>query len=160
MPPTVPEFADLLRALNNEGVQYVIVGGLAMILQGSSYVTFDLDFAVSPEDADPGAVIRALAPFRPFPPRYGSPDQFVWDERSMTLHVVDLITDAGQVDILRLLPGVDSFEGLLDRSELRQVAGMDVRVASIDDLISMKRAANRPKDHDHLRQLLALKALR
>ena len=160
LPPTVPEFADLLRALNNEHVRYVVVGGLAMILQGSSYVTFDLDFAISKDDNDPAAVVRALAPFRPFPPRYGSPEHFVWDERSLTISVVDLITDAGQVDILRLLPGVDSFEGLWSRSELRTLAGLEIRVASIDDLIAMKTAASRPKDLDHIRQLIALKNLR
>lgn len=38
MPPTVPEFEDLLKALNGEHVRYVVVGGLDMVLQGSSWL--------------------------------------------------------------------------------------------------------------------------
>ena len=63
MSPTVPEFTGLLRALTNENVEFVIVGGFAMILHGATYLTHDLDFAISAEHADVSAVVRAqLAP--------------------------------------------------------------------------------------------------
>ena len=159
MQPTVPEFADLLRALNDQSVRCVVIGGLAMILHGSSYVTFDLDIAVSTDGSNTLPIIQALAPLHPFPPQFGSADNFVWDERSIFGAVISLVTDAGLVDILRVQPGIDSFEGLWQRSEVREVAGLKVRVASITDLIAMKRAAGRPKDLDHIKQLEALKAL-
>jgi predicted nucleotidyltransferase len=71
-----------------------------------------------------------------------------------------LITDAGRVDILRVLPEVDSFEGLKARAEIRVLGGITVHVASIDDLISMKLAAGRPKDLDHIHHLMAIKKLK
>ncbi len=46
MPPSVPEFIDLLKALDAEELTFVVVGGFAMVLHGSSYVTFDLDLAI------------------------------------------------------------------------------------------------------------------
>ena len=159
MQQNVPEFDQLIKALRSEDVRFVVVGGLALILHGASYVTFDFDFAVSREQEIAAAIVRALAPFHPFPPEYGSAEHFVWDERSIVGAVIPLVTDAGHIDMLREQPGVDSFEGLWERSETRMVAGLDIHVASLDDLIAMKEAANRPKDREHLMQLRALKAL-
>ncbi|MBC8137253.1 MAG: hypothetical protein H8F28_15340 [Fibrella sp.] len=72
---------------------------------------------------------------------------------------LNLYTDLGEVDVMRQIPGVDSFDGLWERSALIDLGGFAVRVASLDDLIAMKRAANRPKDQAHLYELLALKKL-
>lgn len=160
MQRTVPEFLALLKSLDAEGVRFVVIGGIAMVLQGATCVTFDLDLAVSVEPANVSAAVRALAPFKPFPPQAGSPSNFVWDERSFKLAVLNLMTTAGSLDILTVLPGVESFEGLWARAELRTIGGVAVKVASLGDLIAMKTAANRPKDVDHLRQLEALRALR
>ena len=60
---------------------------------------------------------------------------------------------------MREIPGVESFEGLWERAVPMDLGGFIVRVASLDDLIAMKRAANRPKDQAHIRELLALKKL-
>lgn len=70
-----------------------------------------------------------------------------------------LETSVSPVDILSDIPGIDSFEGLWERSVVRPLYGLAVHVASVDDLISMKRAANRPKDQNHILELLALKKL-
>ena len=160
MPQKEPEFLELLKSLVSEQVRFVIVGGIAMVLHGSSSVTFDLDLAVSLDAENESAAVRAIAPFGPRPPHYPAGLGFVWDERSFTGAVVHLNTDIGPLDLLRVLPKIDSFEGLWNRSELREIGDLEVRVASIDDLIAMKQAANRPKDQEHIRQLKALKALR
>ena len=160
MQPTVPEFVDLLKALNEQRLRYVVVGGLAMILHGASYPTFDLDVAISTDSANSTPLVKALAGLHPFPPQMGSPKNFIWDERSIFGSVVSLMTDAGELDIIRNQPGVDSFDGLWERSELRVISGIEVHVASIDDLVNMKRAAGRPKDLQHIKQLEAIRALR
>jgi predicted nucleotidyltransferase len=153
-------YLDLLKSLKGEGVNFVIVGGFAMILHGASTVTYDLDLAIALDSVNGAAVIKALRPFRPYPPQLESAKHFVWDERSLFGAVISLATDVGHVDILRVLPEIDNFEGLYERSEVRHFWGDQFRIASIDDLILLKQAANRPKDREHIRQLEVLKKIR
>lgn len=54
---------------------------------------------------------------------------------------------------------MSSFENMWERAMEINLGGFTVRVASIDDLIAMKQAANRPKDQAHIYKLLALKKL-
>lgn len=70
-----------------------------------------------------------------------------------------LETDFGDLDLLAIPEGLDSYEGLVSRAIEMEVFGVPVLVASVDDRIAMKRAANRPKDQAHLYELLALKKL-
>ncbi len=156
MPSNPPAFEILIKAFNTHGVSFVVVGGMAMVLHGSNYSTVDSDFAVATDPESNQRIIHALAPLNPRPSHWPAGNQFVWDLTSIYGDVVSLATDAGDVDLLRTVPGVDSFEGLLKRSVERSVFGEVVRVAAIQDLISMKTAANRPKDRNHLIELKAL----
>ncbi len=52
-----------------------------------------------------------------------------------------------------VLPGVESFEGLIERSVEVEMMGRKIRVASVADLVAMKRVAGRPKDLDHIEEL-------
>lgn len=130
-----------------------------MTLHGSDYATVDTDLAVSAEAWNSEPIVKALAPFRPHP-HNTTVDGFVWDGRSIFGAVISLVTDLGDVDLLRILPGVDSFEGLWNRATTLRIEDVDVRVASLEDLIAMKRAADRPKDRNHIIELEALKRLR
>ncbi len=67
-----------------------------------------------------------------------------------------LRTDLGDGDILGVASGAENFEELWKRSTLTEADDLRVQVASGDDLISRKRAANRPKDQNHLLELLAI----
>ena len=73
---------------------------------------------------------------------------------NLTLH-----TDWGAFDLLAEPDGVDSFDGLWERAVVMPVEDLTVPVASIPDLIAMKRAADRPKDREHIMQLEALQRL-
>ena len=70
-----------------------------------------------------------------------------------------MVTDLGSLDLLGEIPGITSFDELADRAEEVILYGHRLRVASVADLIAMKRAANRPKDQIHLQQLEYLKGL-
>lgn len=76
------------------------------------------------------------------------------------MRFLNLKTDVGEIDILPLPAGIDSFEGLWERSVEMDLGGFMVRVASLEDLAAMKRAANRPKDQLHLMEIAALIRLR
>jgi hypothetical protein len=70
----------------------------------------------------------------------------------------ELGTDAGAVDLLGEVPGVDSIQAVWQRSQEVELLGTAVRIASLADLIAMKRAAGRP-ERLHLRELERLLAL-
>ncbi len=84
------DYQELLKALNREQVQFVIVGGYAMVVHGASTVTNDLDFAIALNEDNGSVIIRALVPFHPYPPKYGSAKNFVRDERSIFGSVMTL----------------------------------------------------------------------
>ena len=156
MPQNPPDFVRLIRALNEFGVRYVVIGGMAMVLHGSDYATVDSDFAVANDLSNTEPIVKALASFHPRPVHRSASEPFPWDARSVFGAVVSLVTDAGDVDLLRVIPGVDSFEGLWARAVTREVFGEEIQVASLEDLIEMKRAANRPKDLNHILELQTL----
>ena len=155
----MPDFLDLLKSLNDNDVRYVVIGGYATVLHGGSNVTIDLDLAVALDEKNGDALIEALREFEPYPPRYGSAKNFVWDIRSFSGRVISLATTAGRIDILRAVPGIDAFEDIWERSHISSVRGVKVRIASINDLIKMKQAADRPKDREHIKLLEALKSI-
>jgi hypothetical protein len=158
--PDVPDFQQILAAFAEQNVRVVMIGGVAMRLHGSAHITDDVDFCYARDRANLDALARALAPHHP--KLRGAPDDlpFIWDTRTLQgLLNITLKTDIGIVDMLGEAAGVDSFEGLWNRSVLMEAHGLPVRVASIDDLIAMKRAANRVKDRNHILELEALRRL-
>src|SRR5688572_27384868 len=62
LPPGVskPEFLDLLRALDRNGVEFVVVGGVAAILEGVPMYTVDLDVVYQVEPANVERLLAAL----------------------------------------------------------------------------------------------------
>ncbi len=79
---------------------------------------------------------------------------FILDVRTFK-NVINLTlsTDFGDLDLLAEPAGVDSFEGLWSRADEMQIYGMKVKVACLEDILAMKRAANRPKDRQHILEL-------
>lgn len=156
-----PDFETLLEALARTGVRYVLIGGVAMRLHGSSQVTDDLDVLYSRDVDNLEALARALETYHPR--LRGAPDDlpFRWDARTLRAGMnFTLMTDIGAVDLLGQAPGAGNFEALLAGATHLQVGELDVPVASLEHLISMKRAADRPKDRLHLMELEALRLLR
>jgi hypothetical protein len=68
-----------------------------------------------------------------------------------------LTTDLGSLDLLATPAGTDGFDDLARTAESLELFGHGVLVASVDDLIRMKRAAGRPKDLLAVEELAALR---
>jgi predicted nucleotidyltransferase len=155
-----PSWSSLLVALQRHAVRFILIGGVAMRGHGSSHLTDDVDLYYARDPDNLAALAEALAPLHPRL-RGADPDlPFRWDLRTLRAGLnFTFDTDAGAVDLLGEVPGVDSFEGVWERSDEMELLGTAVRIASLSDLIAMKRAAGRPKDELHLRELERLRAL-
>ena len=154
------QLKEAVRAFHQAEIEFILIGGLAMISHGANTLTQDVDLAYA---LDPQNLER-LAAFLPtiHARVLGRPanDNFVITPSTLAgVKFLNLYTSLGEVDIMRTIPGVDSFEDLQERAVPMDLGSFIVRVASLDDLIAMKRAANRPKDQNHLFELLALKKL-
>lgn len=149
---------ETLTALASHGVEFVIVGGVAATLHGSSFATYDLDLCYSREKSNLARLAGALAPLHP--KLRDAPDgvPFVWD--AATLHQgfnFTLATDYGSVDLLGEIPGVGDFQQVKKHSSSVDLFGYPFSVLSLEGLISSKRAAGRPKDLITLPELEALR---
>jgi predicted nucleotidyltransferase len=155
-----PDFSAILAELAKSDVQYVLIGGLAMVAHGSSHITTDVDISYERGRKNLIKLAGALAGFHPalrdIPP--GLP--FVLDVRSLsTMTMATLTTDVGDIDLLAEPPGVSSFDNLWRRSKVVEIFGVHVHIASLEDLIAMKQAANRPKDQAQVAELMSLQKL-
>ena len=151
----------IIRLLLDNKVEFVVIGGLAMSLHGSAYVTMDLDLCYRRTPGNLAALAAALAPIHPYlrgvPP--GLPFRLDVPTLQAGLNFT-LTTDHGDLDLLGEVSGVGSFDAVLAQSDDQSAFGMTFRVLSLDGLIAAKRAAGRVKDRNHLLELEALKKLR
>lgn len=146
-------FEPLFDALNSAQVRYVVVGGLATVLHGHARLTADVDLVIdlSPEGARRAIETLTALGFRPRAPveALGFVDpairrQWVVDKGMRVFAMWDPANPMREVDLFAEHP-VD-FEGLWERSEVIELSQTVVRVASIPDLIRLKRLAGRPQD--------------
>ena len=132
-----------------------------MIVHGSNHVTSDIDFAFRRTRENASKLAQALAALHPKPEGWDPDLPFVWD--ASTVHgatILTLITDIGSIDLLGETPGVESYDALARGAAEVTLYGHPLLVASLDDLIRMKTAADRPKDRRHLPELQSLKSLK
>ena len=151
------DFARLLRALVEGGVEFIIIGGVAATAHGSAHVTVDLDLIYRRTADNVARLSAALAPLQPYlrgaPP--GLP--FVFDVETIKRGLnFTLVTAAGDLDVMGEATGGGTYDALLPRTETRAVFGLDVRFVDLATLIHLKRAAGRPKDLERIAELEAI----
>lgn len=139
----------VFETLNRHGVDYLVIGGFAVIAHGHVRATKDIDLVASDQRdnlerlavalRELGARIRGIdADLLPVDPT--NPDDLAGGANWT------LITDAGWVDLMGEPPGATPYAQMRARSIHRRVRNVDIPIIGIDDLIRMKKAAGRPRD--------------
>jgi len=148
----------LLRTLADHGVRFVLIGGYAAAIRGSPVITGDVEVCYARDDVNLERLAAALdelgATLR------GAPADVPFRLDARTLKAGDHLTfatSAGLLDCLGTPAGTDGFADIDASATDEDLDGLVVRVASVDDLIRMKRAAGRPQDRIAIEWLAALR---
>jgi hypothetical protein len=149
-----------LRTLMAYKVDFVVIGGLAARLHGSPTVTNDLDIC---HDRSATNLKRVAGALEEMEARLRLPDpaervDISIDERLLAAtQDLTLMTAFGGFDLLARPAGTEGYKELIRGAVALELdRGLSVAVASIDDLIRMKRASGRPKDLIEVEVLTAL----
>jgi hypothetical protein len=133
------DYRDMLQALVDERVRFLLVGAYALAAHGYPRATMDIDIWVMPAADNADAVLRALR-------RFGAPLH--------ELTKTDLVKDGTvfqigiaprRIDIITTASGLSFDEAFLHATTV-EIEGISVRIPSVADLIRNKRASGRTKD--------------
>src|SRR2546429_9890235 len=136
---------ETIRILYDAGVEFVVIGGAAMGLQGSAHLTRDIDFCYARTAKNMDRLAKALEPFHPVL-RGAPPDlPFRFDAKTIGNGLnCTMTTDLGDLDFLGEVSGLGPFQDVLAASDMKSVGGGECRVLSLEGLIKSKIAAGRP----------------
>jgi hypothetical protein len=146
----------LLDALFRDGVAFVVVGGMAAVLQGAPVVTHDLDICPARDPANVGRLHGLLGRLDA---RYrGQPAGRVLRPTPEALSGSghhNLVTALGPLDVLGELDPGEGFAELLPHCVELSDGGITIRVLGLRRLIEIKKRSSRAKDRLMLPLLLA-----
>ena len=133
-----PELALLAKALNEYGLEAVLIGNMAAALHGAPVSTIDIDlfFRKTPRNMRKLKLVATALEaviLRPYYP-------------VSALFRLHRERDGLQIDFMGHIDGVQSYEGVRDRADWYEIGAQRLLAASLDDIIRSKRAAGRNKD--------------
>ena len=163
----MPLYQPLFRALNASGTRYVVVGGVATVLHGYARLTADVDLILDLEREAAARAMRALVALGLRPRVPVAPEEFA-DERireswvrNKGMQVFSLfMPDDPLLSVDLFAEHLIDFESLFERAEVCDIGDVPVRIASIPDLIHLKRLADRPRDREDVAKLEEILRLR
>lgn len=142
------DFRDFIQALNDKNVEYILVGGYAVILHGYRRVTGDMDIWVNRTKENYSNLSRAFSQF-------GLPLFDMTEEKFLDIDTADVFTFGRppvSIDIITELKGV-KFDDAFSHAVQFHENGLSIRFLHLNNLIQAKRAAGRHKDLDDLEKL-------
>ena len=136
-----PDFLDLLRALDEAGARFLIVGAQAMAAHGVPRATGDMDVWVEPTQDNASAVWHALLAFEAPLEAFG----LCVDDFASTGNVVQIGIPPRRIDLMTSIDGVE-FDAAWNNRLVVEVGDCLVPFLGRSDLLRNKRQAGRPKD--------------
>ena len=160
-------YVPLFKALNQMQVRYVVVGGLATVLHGYARLTADIDLMVDLDPKELRKGIDALAKYGMIPRLPVDPYDFAepdirrhWIE-DKNMRVFSMWKpDEPLVSVDLFVEHPIEFDHIWSQSDVVDLGPVSVRIASISDLIALKRLANRPQDLIDIEKLLEIQRIK
>lgn len=148
------DFRKLLAALQDGGVEFIVIGGMAATAHGSAHHTLDVDIVYRRTPENIARLVRTLDPLGPYlrgaPP--GLP--FTLDEATVRRGLnFTLTTRLGLLDTLGEVTGGGGYDDLLPHTVEIELFGLTLSCLDLPTLIRVKRAAGRPKDFERVAEL-------
>lgn len=151
---------QLLAHLTAGGADFVVIGGIALTVHGSDRNTFDLDICPSQHPDNLDVLGKALIALDARLRGIEEDGPFVADGRSLAgIEILCLDTSLGPLDVLSRPSGCPPYNQLRRRAKRVDIGPAAVMIASVDDLLEMKRTATREKDKLDVEALEAIKRL-
>jgi predicted nucleotidyltransferase len=133
------DYRDMLRALSDERVRFLLVGAYAMAAHGYPRATMDIDIWVMPSPENAAAVLRALNHF-------GAPiHNLTLEDLQVDGTIFQIGVAPRRIDLITAASGL-LFEEAYQRSLTVSIEGIEVHIPSLEDLILNKRTSGRTKD--------------
>lgn len=156
-------YLELFKALQRHNVRYVLVGGLAMNLHGVPRMTMDVDLMLALDAANLQGFFDVAAELRLKPSlplalsQLADPSKREEWIKQRNMIAFSLVGGERNIPTVDVLIGVDvPFEEAYGRREIRTLSGVGVSLASLEDMLTLKRLAGRAQDVadiEHLEQL-------
>ena len=143
------DIEKLLKLLNEFKVRYVIIGATAFPVHGYSRATMDTDIFIEPTKSNANRCLKALKKFG-----YDITDISVQELLTKKVLIRQYLVE---IDIHPFVTGM-KFEEVWQDKVKEKIGKTGVYFASLDNLIKMKKAVNRPKDREDLKILQGLKS--
>jgi hypothetical protein len=150
----LPDLAGLVRVLGDYGVEFVVIGGVAVAAHGYVRATEDLDLVPDPDrdnlDRLGNALVSIDARLMSDPRRELGPAErpALYQGRNLTL-----TTRLGDLDVVQRLPGVPDYAALVGDAEQSSIGGVAIAICSRAHLIAMKAARGSAQDNADLEAL-------
>ena len=142
------DFRDFISALNNNEVEYILVGGYSVILHGYSRTTGDLDIWVDKKRENYFKLVKAFREFK-MSVFDMTEDNFL---QKQELNVFTFGRPPSGIDIMTDVKGLN-FNEAFKTSQIVEVANLKIRLIELDQLLKAKKAAGRHKDLDDIENL-------
>ena len=144
------DYLGIFKRFNDEGIRYLVVGGLAMNLLGVPRATYDIDILIDLEDDNIQALMKLMKEwgFKPKVPvdvmdfaDRSKRDEWIAKKNMKAFNLVNAKWALSEIDIIIDAP--IAYVEARKRARKMSVHGVAIPVISIDDLIKMKKAAGR-----------------
>ena len=140
------EFKEFAKLLNDQKVEYLLVGGYAVVFYGYVRYTGDIDFWINPTKVNAKRLVEVL-------------DQFGFGSLKLTIEdftkddqIIQLGYPPNRIDIITSVTGL-VFSDCYPKRKSFSIENIEIQTISLEDLKKNKKASGRYKDLDDLENL-------